>query len=95
MDPEDYEPDPSYCKSCLLPAKVRKVDEGIGPYEYWGAPGWHSDIRYLSECCDDENHDTGAPEAHKIYEKLEDLLKSETNNPLFLEYLEALWEAVA
>lgn len=42
---------PFVCSYCGAPVRGTVVDEGIGPYEYGGAPG--VDMQYVvrSECC--------------------------------------------
>jgi hypothetical protein len=39
------------CKRCGEQCQARFVDNGIGPYEYWGAAGRHSQIDIESICC--------------------------------------------
>ena len=39
------------CPSCNRKAYLTVIDEGIGPYEFWGMPGWHHDYRVVTECC--------------------------------------------
>ena len=34
-----------YVIQIVLEAEVIAVDHGIGPYEYWGSKGYHTDIR--------------------------------------------------
>ena len=43
-----------YCDDCGLPCFGVKVDEGIGPYEYWGQRGVHHDYVFKSHCCSAE-----------------------------------------
>ena len=38
-----------FCRYCEQDVDVFEVDEGIGSYEYAGAPGWHHDYRAV--CC--------------------------------------------
>ena len=49
------------CKGCGDPCNVISVDFGIGPYEYWGATGCHTDIQLVSNCCE-ADFDGEAPE---------------------------------
>lgn len=42
------------CANCGLPCGGVWIDDGIGPYEYWGRRGWHSAWRVASDCCEDE-----------------------------------------
>lgn len=43
-----------WCPACGQECSVVEVDFGIGPYEYWGAPGVDRDIRLVSKCCEQE-----------------------------------------
>ena len=43
------------CFDCKTSTSVKIVDEGIGPYEFWGAVGNHTDLREVSTCCGSEN----------------------------------------
>lgn len=43
-----------YCKECLQECSEVTIDNSIGPYEYWGATGVHTDIRVGSDCCEAE-----------------------------------------
>lgn len=44
-----------YCKFCKQPFdQTVWIDEGIGHYEYWGAGGYHHDMREASECCSED-----------------------------------------
>jgi len=43
-----------YCGECGLPCKAVIIDFGIGPYEFWGAPGIDIDNRLVSDCCNAE-----------------------------------------
>lgn len=40
------------CESCGNPCGVGIVDYGIGPYEFWGAPGFDSQPAAVSDCCE-------------------------------------------
>lgn len=40
------------CSHCGRVDEGRFADFGIGAYEYWGAPGFDRDIRWVSTCCD-------------------------------------------
>ena len=46
---EEYGP---FCSSCHRKCNVIIVDEGIGPYEFWGDSGVHHDYRAVSSCCE-------------------------------------------
>lgn len=39
------------CTTCGEVCEVIKIDEGIGPYEYWGTTGFHHDWVAASDCC--------------------------------------------
>ena len=39
------------CSACEEICEIDFVDNGIGPYEYWGAPGRHTQIDIESRCC--------------------------------------------
>lgn len=43
-----------YCTACELECEVEDVDFGVGAYEYWGAPGFHTDVHTVSKCCEAE-----------------------------------------
>lgn len=43
--------DGPFCGNCGCICNVVKVDNGIGPYEYWGQHQVDSDIDIESECC--------------------------------------------
>jgi hypothetical protein len=54
-DPEDeYVPDEETgtCSHCGEHCTVIGVDDGIGPYEFWGQKGRHVDIVQVSNCCE-------------------------------------------
>ena len=40
------------CSGCANACHEVKVDFGIGPYDYGGAPGVHVDIHLASDCCE-------------------------------------------
>jgi hypothetical protein len=40
------------CSECLTSCTPTEVDFGIGPYEFWGQVGNHSDIQIVSDCCE-------------------------------------------
>jgi len=42
------------CDGCGLPAASVVRDFGIGPYEFWGRRGFHSDKRACSACCHED-----------------------------------------
>ena len=39
------------CTHCGEECEAEYVDNGIGAYEYWGAPGRHTQIDLKSVCC--------------------------------------------
>lgn len=41
------------CPSCgEVDPQMTEVDFGIGHYEYGGAPGFHTDVQIVTECCE-------------------------------------------
>lgn len=52
MKRELYRPD-TICPGCgQLDPQCEWTDIGIGPYEYWGAPGVHTQMVWVTECCE-------------------------------------------
>jgi len=52
FDPDDM---PSgICDSCGEPCTATVVDNGIGPYEFWGSRGVHHEYATVSPCCEAE-----------------------------------------
>jgi hypothetical protein len=45
---------PKYCVFCRQECTVEIVDEGIGVYEYWGAPGVDVQLTEVSDCCGED-----------------------------------------
>jgi len=43
-----------YCSECGAQNDGAVIDCGIGYTEYWGRPGYDTDKRYLSTCCERE-----------------------------------------
>ena len=41
-----------FCPDCKESCEPIVVDNGIGPYEFWGARGFHSQIEVVSNCCE-------------------------------------------
>lgn len=39
------------CNECGEMCQPTAVDDGIGPYEFWGAKGNDSNISVVSDCC--------------------------------------------
>jgi hypothetical protein len=50
-DGPDIDQGSGICSSCGRPCTAVMVDEGIGPYEYWGSRGVHHDYQIESDCC--------------------------------------------
>jgi hypothetical protein len=42
-----------YCGFCHNPCEISWEDVGIGPYEFWGAPGCDVQWEPCSHCCSD------------------------------------------
>jgi len=40
------------CESCKQECSVGIIDNGIGHYEFWGAPGFDSRPEAVSDCCE-------------------------------------------
>lgn len=40
-----------FCDDCNEECGTEWVDLGIGPYEFWGARGNHTDYQEVSDCC--------------------------------------------
>jgi hypothetical protein len=54
-DPEDdVEHTHGWCSDCGKECSSTQIDEGIGPYEFWGARGVHHDWVTVSDCCEAE-----------------------------------------
>lgn len=41
-----------FCSECRKPCREVKRDFGYGRTEYWGATSVHSNLHWVSECCD-------------------------------------------
>lgn len=41
-----------YCGECGKECSARLVDEGIGPFEFWGSRGTHHEYVVVSSCCE-------------------------------------------
>jgi len=52
-DADDNDAVTGICDSCGEECSSICVDQGIGPYEYWGAKGCHHDYQNVSPCCED------------------------------------------
>ena len=60
-----YDNDVYRCSDCGEVADIIQGDIGIGYYEFWGAPGWDSQIVALTFCC-------GSEEFEPYYEENEE-----------------------
>ena len=47
-----------FCTECKEPCGEISRDFGIGSYEYAGRPGFHTDVRRVSDCCEADTTDT-------------------------------------
>lgn len=52
-DLTDAELEDNFCLSCDDYTELSVVDEGIGPYEFWGDMCTHRDYQTVSSCCSD------------------------------------------
>jgi hypothetical protein len=51
------------CPDCrALDPEIIEVDFGIGHYEYWGAPGFHTDYAFVTACCEAEPQEYMGPD---------------------------------
>lgn len=41
-----------FCGECGDPCETREVNQGIGPYEYWGYCGFDRRMATVSHCCE-------------------------------------------
>ena len=46
------------CSECHEECTAVDVDFGIGAYEYWGAPGFDSNVQTVSNCCEADFEET-------------------------------------
>jgi hypothetical protein len=52
----------TWCSECKKPCEVELVDDGIGPYEFWGMKGVDRRMVAVSDCCEaDPVHEDGRP----------------------------------
>jgi hypothetical protein len=67
------------CGHCGENCNVVEIDEGIGPYEYWGAKSVHHDFVKVSDCCHEDFHEGGCKlikiEKHKAIKDHNKLIK--------------------
>ena len=68
----DEDHDEYKCSDCGEIANIIQEDIGIGHYEFWGAPGFDSQIITITDCCSSEDFEP-------YYEEDE---ISELDNPL-------------
>lgn len=72
-----------FCSFCRNKCDFKIVNEGIGHYEYWGAPGYDEKLAVVSTCCQerclDENNIEVTP---KEAQDLIDFYKSEGKGEL-------------
>ena len=45
------------CPECGKECSVKRIDEGIGPYEFWGQKCCQQVWVYVSDCCEAELDD--------------------------------------
>ena len=72
-----------YCGDCKQECKVIEVDNGIGAYEFWGAPGVDIRLCLESDCCGGDVFDD--PECTKPYEFEPDDDRYEQDVPPWVE----------
>jgi hypothetical protein len=53
------------CDSCGEFCRATVIDEGIGPYEFWGSKGFHHDYVTCSPCCNAEVVEGGSKLLHR------------------------------
>ena len=53
------------CSSCGHECEVVTVDNGIGPYEFWGQRGVHHDYAAGSNCCGEPVEEGGCSVVRK------------------------------
>lgn len=50
---DKYGPDgPWYCENCGKECATKWVDNGVGPYEFWGSRGVDRRLEEVSRCCE-------------------------------------------
>lgn len=82
------------CHSCGAPnPDTKQIDEGIGPYEFWGATGVHTAWVDVTECCEAEFSDMESDEALRTVERIRDTRPSDFIYPHIADAM--LKEAVA
>ena len=45
------------CNDCGEPCTLGEVDEGIGPYEFWGQQCWQSIMVTRTSCCESDDYE--------------------------------------
>ena len=43
-----------WCAGCKKECAVKQVDNGIGPYEFWGQRGTDRRVEFVSDCCEED-----------------------------------------
>lgn len=82
------------CHSCgTADPETISIDEGIGPYEFHGATGWHHNWVEVTECCEAEFSDMETDEALRTVDRIRDTKPSEFIYPHVSDAM--LKEAVA
>ena len=72
------------CTACGQPCTVVTIDNGIGPYEYWGATGFDSQLYDVSNCCEADYNDPREAEiAAEQAERLARIAAMPHSNPPF------------
>jgi len=61
---EVSDPESPTCKVCGKNCDVVTVDNGIGPYEFWGQYGIDEKICLVSSCCEGEVYIPNKPNAN-------------------------------
>jgi hypothetical protein len=52
--------DQELCQACGQPDSGKSMDFGVGWHEYWGHVSFHSDVQWVSTCCEAELRDNRA-----------------------------------
>ena len=50
----EHELQTGWCSECHEECFYKTIDQGLGPYEYWGYKGVHHDYVEASSCCEAE-----------------------------------------
>lgn len=82
------------CHACgAADPDTKTIDEGIGPYEYFGAKGVHTAWVEVTDCCDAEFSDMETDEALRTVDRIRDTRPSDFIYPHVSDAM--LKEAVA